>query len=140
MKILLSLLPAAIAAMLIVACSQHDPRACKTPRSYWQEPYKFGGIEPIMSVVALTHGGTIYWNGTAVSRAQLNEYLKISHGLNPEPHIFLETEMGVSCEALEAVRDQIDRQLDCRKPYSRCSEGIRSVWGNLPSPPGGPVW
>lgn len=92
-----------------------------------------------MSVVALTHGGTIYWNGTAVSMARLSEYLQTSHGLNLEPHLFLETEMGVSCAALEAVRDQIDRQLECRKPHSRCSEGIRSVWDNLPPPPGGPI-
>jgi hypothetical protein len=32
--------------------------------------------------------------------------------------------MGISCRTLERVRDQMDRALECRKPYARCSEGI----------------
>jgi hypothetical protein len=138
-KGMLSRLLMALTGVNISACSQHQPHACEAPRPYWQKPHNFGGIQPVMTVVALTHDGTIYWNGVAVSQARLGEYLGVSHGLNPEPHVFLETEMGVSCHALEAVRDKMDRGLECRRPYSRCSEGIRSVWENLPSPPGGPV-
>ncbi len=92
-----------------------------------------------MNLVALTRDGSIYWNGARVSRARLSRYLVISHGLNPEPDIFLETEMGVSCRALEAVRDQMDKSLECKAPYSRCAEGIRSVWRDLPTPPGTPI-
>lgn len=138
-KGLLSRLLIALISVHISACSRHEPHACEAPRSYWQAPHNFGGIQPVMTVIALTHDGTIYWNGVAVSQAQLAKYLKLSHGLNPEPHVFLETEMGASCHALEAMRNQMDRGLECRKPYSRCSEGIRSVWENLPSPPRSPI-
>ena len=92
-----------------------------------------------MNVVALTHDGSIYWNGTEISRAKLDRYLTLSHGLNPEPNVFLETEMGGACSTLEAVRDQMDKALECRQPYARCSEGIQSVWRDLPSPPGAPI-
>lgn len=139
-KRFLALASVSVASVCIAACSRHEPRACEAPRSYWEKPHNFGGIEPpLITVVALNHGGLIYWNGTTVSPARLSEYLKTSHRLNPEPHIFLETEMGVSCRTLEAVRDQMDRALECRKPGSCCSEGIRSVWEDLPSPPGSPI-
>ena len=138
-KRFLALALVSAAGVCITACSRHEPRACEAPRSYWQKPHNFGGIEPLITVVALAHGGLIYWNGTSVSPAKLSKYLKTSHLLNPEPQIFLETEVGVSCRNLEAVRDQMDRTLECRKPGSRCSEGIRSVWEDLPSPPGSPI-
>lgn len=92
-----------------------------------------------MNQISLTHDGSIYWNGSKLSSEHLSEYLRISHGLNPEPIHFLQTEMGVSCKALEALRDQMDQALECKKPYSHCSEGILSVWRDLPTLPGTPV-
>jgi hypothetical protein len=92
-----------------------------------------------MNEVSLTRDGTIYWNGARVSRVRLGRYLKTSRSLNPEPLVFLQTEMGVSCRTLDAVRDQIDQALECSQAYSSCAEGIKSVWGKLPAAPGSPV-
>jgi N-acetyl-gamma-glutamylphosphate reductase len=55
--------------------------------------------------------------------------------MNPEPWIFLETEMGASCSAVEAVRDQVEKHVDCSTGY-RCNEGIMDVWEHTPVPPG----
>ncbi|GAA0670730.1 hypothetical protein GCM10009102_21900 [Sphingomonas insulae] len=130
----LTLLPIAAAGMVVTACSPHDPRACTPPRSYWPVPRAPIGIQPITSVIALTRDGAIRWNGDSVSFAALRQYLETSHRLNPEPQIVLDTEMGISCRMLERVRNQMDRALECRKPYARCAEGLRPVredtrWG-----------
>lgn len=90
-------------------------------------------------MVSLTRNDDIYWNGQRISEKQLAQYLELSRKLNPEPEVLLETEMGASCHAVENVRDQMDRWLDCKKPYPRCAEGIESVWRNLPTPPGTPI-
>jgi hypothetical protein len=121
------------------ACSRPEPQACKPPRSYWQKPHNFDGLMPMMNQISLTHDGSIYWNGTRLSSERLSEYLRVSRGMNPEPNHFLQTEMGTSCKAIEALRDRMDQALECKKPYSHCSEGILSVWRNLPTPPGTPV-
>ena len=55
-----------------------------------------------------------------------------------EPIVFLETEMGIPCETLNAVRKQMDEALECKKS-GRCSEGIQTVWRELPRPPGTPI-
>jgi hypothetical protein len=89
--------------------------------------------------VSLAHDGSIYWNGARISSARFGEYLKETHTMNPEPTVFLETEMGVSCSALEAVRDQMDQALECKKAYSSCAEGIQRVWRDLPMSPGSAV-
>lgn len=130
---------ATIAACAILAgCSQAEPQACKPPRDYWQKPHNFDGLTPMMNEISLTRDGSIYWNGAKTSSDRLTRYLNLSHGMNPEPNHFLQTEMGVSCRSLEELRDRMDQALECKKPYSHCSEGILAVWNDLPTPPGTP--
>lgn len=93
----------------------------------------------MMNQISLTRDGSIYWNGSKISPERLSGYLRVSHGMNPEPNHFLQTEMGTSCKSIEALRDRMDQALECKKPYSHCSEGILSVWRDLPTPPGTPV-
>lgn len=124
--------------LILAACSTKEPRACSAPRDYWQKPHNFAGLVPIMNEISLTRDGSIYWNGTRISRATFAKYLATSHGLNPEPNHFLQTEMDVSCSDVEAVRDLMDRALECRKAYSHCAEGILPVWEKWPMPPGSP--
>jgi hypothetical protein len=121
------------------ACSRPEPQACKPPRLYWQQPHNFSGLMPMMNQISLTRDGSIYWNGSKISPERLSGYLRVSHGMNPEPNHFLQTEMGISCKSIEALRDRMDQALECKKPYSHCSEGILSVWRDLPTPPGTPV-
>ena len=88
--------------------------------------------------LSLARDGAIYWNSARISKQRLNQYLGVSHDMNPEPLLFLQTEMGVSCRALEELRDQIDRAMECKKPYSQCAEGNKEVWRRLPTPAGTP--
>lgn len=124
---------------MLPACSKTELRACHPPRSYWQKPHNFDGLAPPMNELSLTRDGLIYWNGVRISSRKLKQYLEVVHGLHPEPIVFLQAEMGGSCSALEAVRDQVDKALECKKPYSKCAEGIKSVWRKLPTPPGSPI-
>lgn len=128
-----------VACAAIAACSSSDPRACTPPRDYWTKPHNRGGLVPVSNALALTHNGSIYWNGTKVSLKTVDLYLRQSHMMSPEPVVFLEAEMGAPCRVLEDLRDRMDKALECRKAGSRCEEGLRSVWDALPSPPGAKV-
>jgi hypothetical protein len=120
----------------ITACSSPDPRACTPPRDYWSKPHNRVGFIPVNNVLALTHDGSIYWNGARVPLRTVDLYLRQSHTMSPEPVVFLEAEMGAPCRALEDLRNRMDKALECKKAGSRCEEGLRSVWDALPSPPG----
>ena len=61
-----------------------------------------------MNKVALDRSGVLYWNGKRVSSDQLDQLLRASHNMDPEPEVFLETEMGAPCEALDAVQLKSD--------------------------------
>jgi len=63
---------------------------------------------PSMNYVAIAQNGDLHWNGEPTSSGRPTEYLRQSHQLNPEPVVFLRTEMRVSCEALVTVRKQMD--------------------------------
>ena len=128
-----------VACVFLVACSTAEPKACEPPRNYWQKPHNFNGLSPPMNQISLTKDSSIYWNGSKILPARLTRYLNLSHKMNPEPNHFLETETGVSCRSLEALRDRMDQALECKKPYSHCSEGILAVWRDLPTPPGTPI-
>ena len=120
------------------SCSKSTPHGCTPPRTYWNKPHNFVGLVPLRNDIALDRNGILYWNGKPISQQQLGSYLRISHTLNPEPEEILQTEMGVSCSELEAVRTQMDQNLDCRSSH-RCGEGIPSVWKELPLPPNAAV-
>ena len=124
-----------IASIALLGCSSNAPQACTPPMSYWQKPHNFVGLMPLMNKVALDRNGVLYWNGSPISRSKLGSNLRSSHQMNPEPVVFLQTEMGTPCNDLNALRKQMDDALEC-KESRRCAEGIKSVWENLPSPPG----
>lgn len=125
-------------AFVLSGCTNEADKACRPPNSYWQKPHNFVGLMPKMNYVGLTRDGTLHWNGKPISSVALTQMLRQSHQLNPEPVVFLETEMGAPCEALEAVRKQMNEELEC-KESARCAEGIETVWSELPSPPGAPI-
>jgi len=127
-----------LGGVVLSGCSGEPTKACTAPKDYWQKPHNFVGLMPKMNEVALDHSGTLYWNGTPVSFEKLGQLLKSSHELNSEPVVFLHTEMGVSCDALDALRNEMDEALECKKSH-RCAEGIMSVWQDLPSPRGAPI-
>ncbi|WP_395328176.1 hypothetical protein WBP06_12570 [Novosphingobium sp. BL-8H] len=119
--------PFLVAILLLAAlpgCSRKQPIACTAPRSYWSMP-DATGPEAIYNQLTLDRHGKAYWNGVPVSDAVLNRMLKTARSYNPKPQLVLETEMGLPCARLEAVRDKIDTLLDCRHNRTVCSEGFR---------------
>jgi hypothetical protein len=127
------------AGLVLGSCTRAEPMACTPPRDNWPKPHNFDGLVPIQNRLSLDRSGALHWNGERISIAKLRTYLRATHQMDPEPFVFLETEMGVSCKALDRVRDEMDKALECGKPYSGCAEGIYSVWRTMPSPPGTPV-
>ncbi len=125
-----------LTGLMATGCTTEAPKACSPPRSTWGHPRSFGLVE--VNKIALDRAGKTYWNGEKVSREALDKRLAQSPTLNPEPWVFLETEMGTSCAAVEAVRDQVEEHVDCSTGF-RCNEGIMTVWDKTPSPPGTPV-
>jgi hypothetical protein len=124
---------------LLAGCSQAQvvERACTPPRAYWEPQHNFDGLMPPINRVSLDRNNIVYWNGRAVSLRRLSRYLGIVHGMNPEPLTFLDSEMGAPCATMEAIRDEMDRRLECRNS-GRCAEGIMAVWEETPTPPGTP--
>jgi len=127
-----------LAILVVGGCTRAPQQACTAARSYWHRPHNFEGLVPQMNTISLTSTGVIHWNDQPISLATLRQYLTASHRLNPEPITFLQTEMGVPCDTLEQVRDEMDARLDCRHG-GPCHEGILSVWKALPTPPGTPI-
>ena len=127
---------ALLAPLLALGCSQEPQLACSPPRSTWGTPGSFHAV--VMNRIALDQAGKVYWNGKPVTTEKLDKYLALIPTMDPLPVTFLEIEMGVPCASLEAIRDRMERRLNCANG-GRCREGILIVWDNLPSPPGAPV-
>lgn len=119
-----------VALSLLPSCSMDEPRACKPPRAYWHKRGGGIGLEPIYNKVSLRHDDRLFWNGQFVTETQFDSLAKSSHRLSPEPDLILEAEMGVSCRALESVRDRMDKALACKTGYARCIESP----SNIPEP------
>ena len=133
-----TLVATSLALLLLGGCAKGHQQACSGRRATWRHPHNFEGLVPPIHMLSITAAGGLFWNGKAISWETLRRYLALSHRLNPEPTVFLQTEMGVSCDVVERVRDEMDREMDCRNG-GRCAEGILSVWKALPNPPGTPI-
>jgi hypothetical protein len=133
----------ALLASSVGACTQSAPsaqvqaRACTPPRAHWQRQHNFEGLMPLIIRVSLDRGGTVYWEGRVSSLHQVYGYFDVARTMSPQPLIFLDTEMGAPCAALESLRDEMDRRLQCN-PHGMCAEGIWAVWRATPTPPGTP--
>jgi len=130
-----TLVGTSLVLLLLSGCAKGHQQACSGRRATWRHPHNFEGLVPPVNTLSITATGGLFWNGQAISWETLRRYLALSHRLNPEPTVFLETEMGVPFDVVERVRDEMDKELDCREG-GRCAEGILSVWKGLPTPPG----
>ncbi|RVT92673.1 ExbD/TolR family protein [Sphingomonas crocodyli] len=123
-----------VAAIIASACSAPAPRACKPPRDYWKKPVLGLGLHVAWNVLTIDQNGFIFWNGSKIRDTQLGRLLEGSHSLDPEPQVYLEAEMGVTCDALEKVRNTMDETLQCRSGNGKCVEGYPKF---VPMPAGG---
>lgn len=126
--------------LLVSACSteKHDEQACSPPRENWQQPVNTDVIDFPKLDVAVDRRSRIFIEGTEVSLAELaNRLRQVPHDEAPTMRVFLETEMGASCDTIDSVRDTFEGSLNCRQPF-RCNEGIQNLWRHWPIPPDSP--
>lgn len=130
---------AILAPLLAGACSEANTEslsgtACTPPLAGWPSPHPHLGPGAATYHISLDRDGLVYLNGVrstpARLPAQLDEIRRLR--LRPDPVFILETEMGVSCERLDAVRSIMNRHLQCDRG-GHCDEGVQRIWQNLPS-------
>ncbi|WP_395393382.1 hypothetical protein WBP07_00285 [Novosphingobium sp. BL-8A] len=114
-----------LASAALSGCSDKPQIACSPSRSHWSPPEEMGP-EAVYNTLTLDRNGMAYWNGSPVDDAVLDRMLKATRRFDPIPQLVLQTEMGMPCARLEAVRDKIDNVLDCRRNGRVCSEGERT--------------
>lgn len=111
---------------LMTGCADVDTRkACSPPRVSWETDHSgpFAHELAVANEIALDANGQTYWNQELHELEEIAMYLKKSKTFNPQPMVLIVTEMGVSCEKLEAVRTTIEENFDCGKT-GHCDEGI----------------
>jgi len=81
----------------------------------------------LVNRVSVAGADRLRWNGEAISRAQLREYLTFVRGMRPRPFTILQPDRNVDCIFLEAVRADMEATLPCDE--GACGEG-RGRWGD----------
>jgi hypothetical protein len=123
MKVCVVLGSLAAIGLALSPCSKPEQRACQVPREQWRRPHNFNGLMPMLNEVALTHDGSIHWNGDRISPKQFSQYLAASHRLNPEPIVFLQTEWGFPAERLKRSVTRWSRHLNATNPTQAALKG-----------------
>jgi hypothetical protein len=81
--------------------------------------------------VTLKSDGSLLWNGSPVSPAELGSLSQRVATFDPRPLTALEIENGTDCDRVRDIRHFIDRQARCQEQPGRiCGEGR----GFLPDP------
>jgi hypothetical protein len=118
-----------VAVTLTAACigcsrpSQTYSAACSAPLSHWAtEKNGIGHHLPVMPVY-VGSDGTVLWNKSAISDAQLRKYMVDLSTMNPVPQVILEVSPSTSCDRVRAIRLIMDAAPMCKGTYSHCSEG-----------------
>ena len=109
----------ATALALGLGASQAAAQPCSGPRPGWETSNadRFGII---VNRVAVSGQGTLLWNGAAISRQRLRQYLALIGEMEPRPFTLLQPAPDTDCAFIEAVRDAIEAALPC--PDLGCGE------------------
>jgi len=60
-------------------------------------------VDPVKNKVVITTGGQILWNGAAVDKQQLRQYLDVTQQMNPVPELHLQPEPEARYELVDEV-------------------------------------
>lgn len=115
-----------LTCLLMTGCVDLDAnKACSPPRASWETDHSgpFAHELIVVNEIALVASGQIYWNHEVRELKDIATYLQRSKTMIPQPMVLFVTEMGVSCEKLESVRNTIEENFDCGKT-GHCDEGI----------------
>jgi hypothetical protein len=116
---------ALFAGVALAAC---HPRQEICENKDWNWTHRLEQTEPVVDVLNVTQAGTLLWNGRAISSQDLSSRLALRGEMNVTPTTLLRHERGVDCAKLLAIRNQIEKALDCAS--GKCSEG--SEWDSIP--------
>ncbi|TMJ17135.1 MAG: hypothetical protein E6G94_02400 [Alphaproteobacteria bacterium] len=113
---------------LLASCGNHGTYAggCGDLPEGWITPREGRGVLSGLNVVSVSDAGQIGWNGKAVSEQTLQEYLKLSSGMNPVPVVQIKFGPTVDCETVRRLRALMSSSLDCT--YGKCAEGTGKWW------------
>lgn len=116
---------ALFASVPLAACNSTQGM-CENKDRNWTQ--RLEQSEPVVDVLNVTQAGTLLWNGRAISSQDLSSRLALRGEMNVTPKTLLRHERGVDCAKLLAIRNQIEKALDCAS--GKCAEG--SEWDSIP--------
>jgi hypothetical protein len=126
---------AMLASAMLFGCGVADSHAllnCTAPRAGWAVPSDGSPHMAVINRIAIGRDQGIKWNGVAVSRERLREYLGIVRTMEPLPFTILSFASDVDCQLLESIRDDMAASLPCDR--GACGEG-RGPWEFRGYPP-----
>jgi hypothetical protein len=131
-----------VAAILSLAACKREPIQPPKPTIYgdglcggrpsWSVAGSEGGELMTYNRLQVTPAETL-WNGVAVSRATLNDYLGQIRALNPRPVTALVPDSAARCNDVEAVRRVMEVRLQCATE-GHCVEYPETEWAKRHPP------
>ena len=129
--------------LLLASCDKSNrvyENDCKTPPANWiteEDFFRFisadGVVDPEINLMKLDRLGRVNWNGAAISRTELSDYLEQLDKLEAKPLLVLDIENETPCSHVEAVRNLMIQSATCRSREKLCTENLRYL--EPPPPP-----
>jgi hypothetical protein len=93
----------------------------------WAKPADSSGELSIINRIYLRSDGSLSWNGSRASQAEVAQLSQRITTMSPRPFTIVEVEDGADCGRVSVIRKLIDQQAKCREfpsgYYPICGEG-----------------
>ena len=104
--------------MALAACNPRQNK-CENKDQNWT--HRLEQSVSVSHVLLVTQAGILLWNGSAISPQDLSSRLALKSEMNVMPKTLLRHERGVDCAELLAIKNQIEKSMDCAS--GKCAEG-----------------
>jgi hypothetical protein len=115
----------ALALIPVPATAGTYPSQCPKTLPGWLNQSGINAVDGLDNRVHLGRDGSLRWNGTRVTTANIESYASIVVQMRPQPLTVLEIEDGASCDQVQAIRQLLDAHAQCAGG-ARCGEGVRA--------------
>jgi hypothetical protein len=102
----------------LAACNPRQDK-CENKDKNWT--HRLEQAVSVIHALLVTQVGILQWNGSAISPQDLSSRLALKSEMNVMPKTLLRHERGVDCAELLAIRNQIEKSMDCAS--GKCAEG-----------------
>ena len=123
-----------VSLLALSSCNESNrvyEKHCKIPPANWiteEDFFRFisddGVVDPIINLMKLDRLGRLYWNGSAIGKEELSDYLAQLDKLEAKPLLVLDIENATPCSHFEAVRNLMVQSATCRSPKKLCTENL----------------